>query len=130
MRLIKSLLFLVLSFALTHPRGEADKELSTPRLEPRGFCIESGSRVCITYFGGDNCNDPLDSYSPTCNGNCFQYNLFQSLELKDSIFYSSKCLIYSDVDCNNQIGDSGDAFDTVYMNPRQSARSMKCYFNC
>ena len=132
MMFLRHLLFLLLSLAplsFTHP-VETDSTLTVPRLERRGSCINGGTRACITYFGAQHCSNPLGSYYPTCNGNCFQYDSYKSLDIKGSLAYSTKCVMYSDIGCTKQIGDSGDVFNDMCLSPGQKAKSMKCYFNC
>lgn len=29
------------------------------------------AQECVTYYGGGGCNNPVGSYRPTCEGNCF-----------------------------------------------------------
>ena len=111
-----------------HPLSE-DAPTSS-HLEPRGSCINGGTQACVTYFGSKGCQDPLGSYHPTCNGNCFQYDNFMSLEVKGSFLYSTKCTYYADNSCSEVLGDSGDVFGTQCLSASEKARSMKCYYDC
>ena len=136
--LIKPLLAilpLLASFTLAHPLNDdaaPQNTTDTVRLEPRGSCVNGngGDGACVIYYGGKDCQEPLGSYHPTCNGNCFQYDNFQSLEISGSILAGTDCEYFSDDECGNSLGKSGNTRLTTCMSSDVKAKSMRCYYNC
>lgn len=95
--------------------------------------IQIGTEECIAFYRGGGCESPglLGSYTPTCGGNCFQYNHFDSLSVKGNVLFGTDCHIYSDINCQNQIADTGNhKSDVAHCIDVPGAQSMKCYFNC
>ncbi|KAJ7458175.1 hypothetical protein FB451DRAFT_1406485 [Mycena latifolia] len=86
---------------------------------------------CVSYFHGANCQatNYISDYVPTCAGNCFQYNSFDSLYLTGNSILGTDCHAYSDSNCQNQIADSGNIVHQGCLNS-PGAKSMKCYYNC
>jgi hypothetical protein len=87
---------------------------------------------CVAYYGGIDCqgDEEIGSYVPTCEGNCFQYSSFGSLQLSGNI-HGVDCEVYSDSNCQNLILNTGnigggisECFNT------NGAQSMICYYNC
>ncbi|KAJ6534101.1 hypothetical protein B0H19DRAFT_866428, partial [Mycena capillaripes] len=97
-------------------------------------CITNiGQEECVAYYRGSGCESPgkLGSYVPTCGGNCFQFNSFDSLSVKGNDVFGTDCHIYSDINCQHQIGDTGNHKGaTAQCINVPGAQSMKCFFNC
>lgn len=120
----------------THPTAsDAFNETLYPRdgdstLEARGSCANGGGE-CVTYYSGQNCQNPEGSYVPTCKGNCFQYSSFSSLFTSGRTITGTgtDCAVYSDSNCQNKIADTGNHVSNQCTS-FSTANSMKCYFNC
>ena len=55
---------------------------------------------CVKYYSNSQCKgDPIGSYKPTCEGNCFQYDSFSSVYVSGDGFFGTDCVLYSDYDC-------------------------------
>ncbi|WPH02945.1 Hypothetical protein R9X50_00581600 [Acrodontium crateriforme] len=101
-----------------------------------GACTGNGdsfSQECVTLYNGENCpsNGVEASYKPTCAGNCYVYG-FNSLNVQGSYFYGTNCHAYSDSNCQNEIGSSGNIVGAGAGKcfNFQGGQSMKCYYNC
>jgi hypothetical protein len=89
----------------------------------------SGAAACVAY--GPACGDLTEQYTPTCEGNCFQYNSFGAIQVQGNIIKGTDCHVYSDSNCQNQILDTGNQVLTGSCHTlSQPGQSMKCYFNC
>ncbi|PTU22035.1 hypothetical protein P175DRAFT_0500890 [Aspergillus ochraceoroseus IBT 24754] len=99
-------------------------------LQERGSCA-GGKGECVTYYGGANCDSPLGSFKPTCQGNCFQYSSFSSVRAIGSTIppLGTACTVYSDSNCQNEIADMKNSITSQCASFGQ-AQSMKCYYNC
>ncbi|KAF7342478.1 hypothetical protein MVEN_01837300 [Mycena venus] len=77
-------------------------------------CSEGGGE-CVSYFHGSDCDGAnlISDYVPTCAGNCFQYNSFDSLSVQGGFLFGTDCHIYSDINCQNQIKDTGNVIDDI-----------------
>ncbi|KAJ7437407.1 hypothetical protein FB451DRAFT_1061000, partial [Mycena latifolia] len=71
----------------------------------------------------------ITDYVPTCAGNCYQYSSFDSILVSGNGILGTDCHAYSDVNCQQQIADSGNVVEDRCLNA-QGAQSMKCYYNC
>ncbi|KAJ7046297.1 hypothetical protein C8F04DRAFT_343066 [Mycena alexandri] len=87
---------------------------------------------CVAFYRGADCQDPgeLGSYTPTCEGNCFQFDSFDSLAVTGSQFFGTDCHIYSDINCQNQIADTGNEVSGRKCVNAAGAQSMICYYDC
>jgi hypothetical protein len=89
---------------------------------------------CVTLYNSEDCNGPvIGSYKPTCEGNCFQYDNFGSVSVAGDGTYGTDCHVYSDINCQNQIGDSGNHVIGAAQCLRlglHAGKSMKCFFRC
>ncbi|KAJ7495499.1 hypothetical protein FB451DRAFT_1360258 [Mycena latifolia] len=86
---------------------------------------------CVSYFHGSDCQNAnyISDYVPTCGGNCFQYNSFDSILVEGNGILGTDCHAYSDANCQNELADSGNTVESRCLNA-QGAQSMKCYYNC
>ena len=135
---MRSLIFLSIAFNLailghsqpTGSRNETTILVDRDTLEARGSCANGGGE-CVTYYSGQNCQNPEGSYIPTCGGNCFQYSSFSSLYTvgRTTTFTGTDCVVYSDSNCQNEIADTGNHVPTECTS-FSTANSMKCYFDC
>ena len=98
-------------------------------LEERSAC---DSHACVTYYSDNGCTPGLSlgSYKPDCSGHCFQYNSFSSIQVGGSIVTGADCIAYSDGNCQNEIGDSGNQHGPHCFDNLNRAQSMKCYYGC
>jgi len=86
--------------------------------------------ACVRFYGGAGCGGSgIGSYKPTCGGNCFQYDAFYSLRVSGDGTYGTNCEVFSDVNCQNSLGSTGNTRITKCVN-YNPARSMKCYYRC
>ncbi|KAF7366192.1 hypothetical protein MVEN_00496300 [Mycena venus] len=88
---------------------------------------------CVSLHRGSGCSGSgsafLADYVPTCQGNCYQFDSFDSVEVSGSWIRGTDCHIYSDINCQHEVKNSGNVFfDSCVNTP--GAKSMKCYFNC
>ncbi|KAJ7169298.1 hypothetical protein C8R43DRAFT_876099 [Mycena crocata] len=86
---------------------------------------------CVEYFHQADCSlgDRIGQFLPTCEGNCFQFSSFDSVQVSGNIGKGTDCHIYSDTNCQNQIADSGNVVFSSCVNAG-GAQSMKCFFDC
>ncbi|CEJ83695.1 hypothetical protein VHEMI03227 [[Torrubiella] hemipterigena] len=84
---------------------------------------------CVSVYKGTGCQsfNKETSYRPTCEGNCYVYP-FDSLQLAGSAFKNVDCVAYSDTNCQNKIGDTGNVSGGCYS--FKGGNSMKCYHGC
>ncbi|KAJ7046296.1 hypothetical protein C8F04DRAFT_1063908 [Mycena alexandri] len=87
---------------------------------------------CVAFFHGSDCqaNNLISDYVPTCEGNCFQFSSFDSLSVKGSFFLGTDCHIYSDINCQNQITNTGNVNTGPDCSNTAGAQSMICYYDC
>ncbi|KAJ7586892.1 hypothetical protein C8J56DRAFT_715867, partial [Mycena floridula] len=50
----------------------------------------------------------IPNYVPTCEGNSYQFDSFDSVAVQGNDFLGTDCLIYLDVNCQNQVADTGN----------------------
>lgn len=104
-----------------------------PALSTAKSC--NGEEVeCVTYFHGSDCQEAntIADYVPTCDRNCFQFSSFDSIRVAGNAIFGTDCHAYSDPNCQNEIGDSGNTvsgFPGRCLNV-QGAQSMICDFDC
>ncbi|KAF2455247.1 hypothetical protein BDY21DRAFT_380787 [Lineolata rhizophorae] len=100
-------------------------------LQVRASC-ESGGGACVRYFSDGGCTGELElgNYQPTCDGNCFQFSSFSSIEIESSVIFGTDCIAYSDTNCQNEITDSGNQHGEHCMTNLNGAQSMICYYKC
>ncbi|KAJ7467504.1 hypothetical protein FB451DRAFT_1137342 [Mycena latifolia] len=103
--------------------------LSAPLAHAK-YCL---APPCVSLHRGSGCSGSrisyLADYVPTCQGNCYQYDSFDSVEVSGSWIRGTTCHIYSDRNCQDQITNTGNVFFDKCANT-PGAKSMKCYFNC
>ncbi|MCJ1456928.1 hypothetical protein MMC28_007294 [Mycoblastus sanguinarius] len=120
-----------LTAVLGHPQplAEPQPESQALSLDKRAAC---NSDACVTYYSDSGCTDglALGSYKPDCSGHCFQYSSFSSIEVAGSTILGVDCVAYSDSNCQNKIGDSGNQHDTHCLENLNGAQSMQCYWDC
>ncbi|KAJ6534079.1 hypothetical protein B0H19DRAFT_964529 [Mycena capillaripes] len=88
---------------------------------------------CVSYFRGPDCDSAslISNYVPTCAGNCFQFDNFDSLSVQGNEFFlGTDCEIYSDINCQNEIKDTGNVVAGPTCVNVPGAQSMKCFYNC
>jgi hypothetical protein len=88
---------------------------------------------CVAYYYGPNCGNGgglAGKYKPTCKGNCFKFNSFNSIAAEGDGTYGTDCVVYSDDNCQNEIGDTGNHISGGPCNNFPGANSMKCYYRC
>lgn len=89
---------------------------------------------CVKYYASGNCNgNPLGSYKPDCSGACFRFSSFGSIGVGGDGTYGTDCHAYSDANCQNQIGDSGNHVtgpQSCLQMGKNAAQSMKCFYRC
>ena len=100
-----------------------------PSLSKRRDC---DSAACVTYFSDNGCTDglALGSYRPDCSGHCFQYSSFGSIRVAGNWNTGVDCVAYSDLDCRDQIADSGNQHGRHCLDNLNGAQSMQCYYGC
>ena len=86
---------------------------------------------CVGFYLGGSCTGEIGSYKPTCAGNCFQYDSFNSLSVAGDGTFGTDCIAYSDDNCQTSMGNTGN----VTVGPEQcftypGAKSMRCYYRC
>ena len=101
-----------------------------------GFdCNPNDDGPCVRYFKGPNCyySKILGNYTPTCEGNCFQYDSFGSVEVTG--YYpimggplGTDCIVYADRNCSEKLGDTGNVKDNKCLSA--DGQSMRCFYNC
>ncbi|KAJ7226599.1 hypothetical protein C8J57DRAFT_1585400 [Mycena rebaudengoi] len=86
---------------------------------------------CVSLHRGDNCQASglLTDFVPTCEGNCFQFDSFDSVLVRGSGFKGTDCHIFSDINCQNEIVDSGNE-EREHCESAPGAQSMRCFFDC
>ncbi|CEJ83693.1 hypothetical protein VHEMI03226 [[Torrubiella] hemipterigena] len=88
---------------------------------------------CVNVYGNANCDagSQKTSYKPTCKGNCYVYP-FNSLNVQGSYLYGTNCVAYSDKECKNKIGESGNIVGQGNGKCANfsGGQSMKCYYKC
>lgn len=99
-------------------------------------CQNSGGVAngqCVTLYSNGGCDGSykITSYKPTCAGNCYQYDSFQSLKVAGDGTYGTSCTMYSDINCSNRVASSGNVVvgGGKCVNAA-NAKSMKCYYRC
>lgn len=99
-------------------------------------CQNSGGVAngqCVSYYSNGGCDGStrIGRYKPTCQGNCFQYDNFQAVKVAGDGTYGTSCAIYSDINCQNKVADSGNVVvgGGKCVNSA-NAKSMKCYYRC
>ncbi|KAL5334386.1 hypothetical protein BJX70DRAFT_378346 [Aspergillus crustosus] len=100
--------------------------------------LAGGVLECVQY-GKGSCNNevgPVTQYAPTCGGNCYVDD-FDYIFVSGNGVFGTDCIAYSDTECQNEIGRSGnqvvkeclDIYDDAGY-PVGGGKSMKCYYNC
>lgn len=88
---------------------------------------------CVNLYSGGNCDPYLFelSYQPTCEGNCYVFP-FTSLRVKGTYFLGTNCHAYSDTNCQDEIGSTGNVVGTGSGECTNfgGGQSMKCYYDC
>jgi len=85
---------------------------------------------CVKYYSGSGCGGSgIGSYKPTCGGNCYQYDSFSAIEVDGDGTYGTNCEAFSDVNCQNSMGSTGNTLIKKCVN-FPNAKSMKCYYRC
>jgi hypothetical protein len=86
---------------------------------------------CVYYYAS-SCDDSnaLGSYKPTCEGNCFRYSSFSAIGVSGDKWKGTNCVAFSDDNCQNAIGSTGNELDTSCTDFNKQANSMQCYFGC
>jgi hypothetical protein len=88
---------------------------------------------CVKFFSGYNGEGALEgSYKPTCQGNCYRYG-FNSIRVAGDGTYGTNCNAYSDNNCQNYIGQTGNELSTFARTTTTNfpgGQSMKCYYRC
>ena len=73
-------------------------------------CVTGASPAngeCVGFYLGGSCTGEIGSYKPTCSGNCFQYDSFNSLSVAGDGTYGTDCTAYSDDNCPKLVGKYG-----------------------
>ncbi|KAJ7713130.1 hypothetical protein DFH07DRAFT_1003675, partial [Mycena maculata] len=91
--------------------------LCAARLGTAASCGSGGAGECVTYYSGSACEGELGDYVPTCTGNCFQYSSFSSIQVKGSPVAGTDCVAYSDENCQNEVGNSGNVKPSAVSRP-------------
>jgi hypothetical protein len=86
---------------------------------------------CVRFFGLNGCGDNsyIGRYKPTCTGNCFVYDYFESVLVSGDGTYGVTCDIFQDTQCQNKVG-SGSSTTGSGKCILTAGRSMKCYYRC
>ena len=87
---------------------------------------------CVTFYSQAGCDSAMQEgkYKPTCEGNCFQYP-FASILVAGDGTYGTNCYAYSDSNCQNYIGQTGNkVVGTASCHDFGGSNSMKCYYRC
>ncbi|KAJ6534102.1 hypothetical protein B0H19DRAFT_964644 [Mycena capillaripes] len=98
-----------------------------------GKPCNQGGGECVAYFNGANCQSTnfINDFVPTCAGNCFQFDSFSSLSVVGNGIFGTDCHVYSDINCQHQIADTGnDVFGPPKCVNVPGAKSMKCFYHC
>ena len=92
---------------------------STPGFA-NGKCVVVESKSCGSTV--------QTSYKLTCAGNCYVYP-FNSLAVAGDGVYGTNCQAFSDSNCQNYIGDTGNSIGARCKN-FPGGHSMRCYYRC
>lgn len=88
---------------------------------------------CVRFYTGIGCDgQEAGSYKPSCEGNCYQYG-FDYIDVAGDGTYGTNCFAYSDSNCQNYIGQTGNqvsVFGTETCMSFPGGQSMKCYYRC
>ncbi|KAJ7478938.1 hypothetical protein FB451DRAFT_1240207 [Mycena latifolia] len=86
---------------------------------------------CVSLYRGSDCQPAgeLTDYVPTCGGNCYQFNSFDSVAVSGGFADGTDCHIFSDINCQNEITDTGNVHSNKCVNT-PGAQSMICYYAC
>ncbi|KAJ6535468.1 hypothetical protein B0H19DRAFT_963754, partial [Mycena capillaripes] len=61
----------------------------------------------------------------------FQYTTFDSLSVKGNNIFGMDCNIYSNINCENTVTDTGNhVSDNAQCINVQGAQSMRCFYDC
>ncbi|KXT17985.1 hypothetical protein AC579_9640 [Pseudocercospora musae] len=94
--------------------------------------LVSADKSKVDLYTGGGCAypvKPLQSFVGTCEGNCYQWSSFDSVNLvagSDGV----RCHIYRDSDCSDEIVDTGDVGSDGKCSDSAGANSIKCYSGC
>lgn len=83
---------------------------------------------CVFVESGSCGSTVQTSYKPTCAGNCYVYP-FNSLAVAGDGVFGTNCQAFSDYNCQNYIGETGNAVSSTCKN-FPGGHSMKCYYRC
>lgn len=98
-------------------------------------CSGKEASECVQLYRGSSCDNAefILDYTPTCEGNCYVYD-FESLKVFGSTYQGTDCVAYSDRNCQDEIGDTGNIFyglpNTGHCQAFAGGKSMKCYHGC
>ncbi|KAG7001919.1 hypothetical protein G7Y79_00030g064520 [Physcia stellaris] len=95
------------------------------------YAKDCSGLACVSVYSGSNCaNGNIEtSYQPTCAGNCYVYP-FGSLKVQGDGIYGTNCAAYSDKNCQNPLGSTGNTVFGTKCGNFGGGQSMKCYYKC
>ncbi|EJF64338.1 hypothetical protein BD309DRAFT_979930 [Dichomitus squalens] len=98
-------------------------------------CQNSGGVAngeCVKFYSNDQCKgDPIGSFKPTCEGNCFQFDSFSSVFVSGDGTFGTDCTLYSDDNCSVEQTDTGNVVvGGGKCAAAPNAKSMKCFYRC
>ncbi|KAI1171527.1 hypothetical protein F4777DRAFT_49511 [Nemania sp. FL0916] len=114
-------------------------DIDVAQLEGRGHGCALGGVVngqCGRYFRGAGCSDQIEAIGPgKCSKQCYSSkDEIASIKATGDGTYGVNCHMYSDDNCQSQIGETGN---TIFgggkcYTPGNSAKghSMLCYYKC
>jgi hypothetical protein len=80
---------------------------------------------------GDYPGNVIESYQPTCQGNCYKWVSFEGILVQGNGVYGTSCEVYSDDNCQNAIYGTGNYVGASLCHDLgQQASSMRCYYHC
>ncbi|KXJ92535.1 hypothetical protein Micbo1qcDRAFT_202756 [Microdochium bolleyi] len=105
-------------------------------LEARGPVCQARGAVngqCGEIFSGGGCNNKIGQIGPDCSGTCYRGS-FLSIRASGDGTYGTNCHIYSDDNCQNDIGSTGNIKFSWQGGCKDATgaqgKSYRCYFKC
>ncbi|KAJ0303501.1 uncharacterized protein N0V96_000468 [Colletotrichum fioriniae] len=112
--------------------------LDATDLQRRAACAAAGvvNGQCGRYYRGTGCSDQIGAIGPgRCSGQCYSSSdAIASLRAVGDGTYGTNCHLYYDSNCQNQIGETGNAIvggGKCYTPPSgQTGHSLLCWYRC
>ncbi|KAK2029947.1 hypothetical protein LX32DRAFT_342432 [Colletotrichum zoysiae] len=126
--------------ALVAPRDYSPEviNLEATELQRRAACAAAGvvNGECGRYYRGTGCNDQIGANGPgRCSGTCYSSSdAIASIKAVGDGTYGTNCHLYYDYNCQNQIGETGNAITgggkCYTPSGGQTGHSYLCWYRC